>query len=131
MISGTFHTPQKQAQEIWNDTARAMFEPHELQEEEIIERKGLYDKMILDCAFKEDLKRRIDPVKKDGGCDNFFFSITTNGLCYTFNGKPAKEIWEYYDNSEYMDTFTETWPQGKADKNFGGSGAVQGNTLHI
>ena len=89
--------------------------------------------MIIDCQFKKDLKRKIEP-NLFGGCDQFFFSLSTNGLCYTFNGKPQNEIWRSYgeEDDNYKDdalkTLLSEWPQGKADKNFGGSGAVQGNT---
>ena len=124
-FSGTFHTPQKEIQSTWNRTATRVFKPEEMQSDEIINEKGLYDKMIMDCAFKEDLKRRVDP-NIEGGCDDFFFSLTTNGLCYTFNGKPADTVWE---PSTKMDEVLKIWPQGKADKNFGGSGAVQGKTI--
>ena len=90
--------------------------------QDTLERRQLYDKMIIDCAFKQDLKRRIEPNLK-GGCDEFYFSLTTNGLCYTFNGKNQRDLWE---PSEALDVLMENYPQGEADKNFGGSGAVQG-----
>ena len=118
-------TPQTGTRDVWNKTARALFTgKKELQLEEVLGRKQLYNKMIIDCAFKQDLKRRIEPNLK-GGCDEFYFSLTTNGLCYTFNGKNQRDLWE---PSEALDVLVDNYPQGEADKNFGGSGAVQGKT---
>ena len=127
-LAGTYLTPQTQTRKVWNETAQALFTgKRELmwpRFQDTLERRQLYDKMIIDCAFKQDLKRRIEPNLK-GGCDEFYFSLTTNGLCYTFNGKNQRDLWE---PSEALDVLMENYPQGEADKNFGGSGAVQGKT---
>ena len=90
-----------------------------------VKEKGVYDKMIMDCAFKENLQLKKQP--SDGGCEGFEPSITTNGMCYTFNGQHSSKIWK---TSNMMTTFSHLFPsQGNSNKTFGGSRTVQG-TMH-
>ena len=80
--------------------------------------------MIIDCAFKEDirLKKFPDP---DGGCEGFHPSLTTKGLCHTFNGKETSDLWK---SSRMITTFASLFPShSKSNRTFGGSGTVQGN----
>ena len=95
--------------------------------EEFVEQRGVYDKMIIDCAFKENLQRKKQP--SNGGCNDFVPSITTNGLCYTFNGQNSSEIWK---PSKMMTTFSHLFPsEVKSRKKFGGTRTVQGNKHNI
>ena len=96
---------------------------NQTKKEEFVERRGVYDKMIIDCAFKENLQRKKQP--SNGGCIDFVPSITTNGLCYTFNGQTSSEIWK---PSKMMTTFSKLFPsEVKNKKKFGGTRTVQGN----
>ena len=82
--------------------------------------------MVIECGFKEDLRRRKFP-DLIGGCEGFQPSLTTNGMCYTFNGKETSELWK---PSEIMSSFANLFPSNyKSDKTFGGSGTVQGKYL--
>ena len=92
-------------------------------ENSFVKQRGVYDKMIIDCAFRENL--RMKKLSEDnGGCDDFEPSLTTNGICYTFNGKEASELWK---PSEMITTFTNIFPpHSRYDKTFGGSRTVQG-----
>ena len=55
-------------------------------------------------------------------------SVTTNGMCYTFNGEGLTKGWR---SSELMDTFERIFPhEDVPGENFGGSGPVQGNIDH-
>ena len=90
--------------------------------EDFIGQRGTYDKLIIDCAFKKSLQRKKQP--SNGGCDNFEPSITTNGLCYTFNGQSSSEIWK---PSKMMTTFSHLFPsEAQNKKKFGGTRTVQG-----
>ena len=100
---------------------------NQTKKEEFVEQRGVYDKLIIDCAFKENLQRKKQP--SSGGCNDFVPSITTNGLCYTFNGQTSSEIWK---PSKLMTTFSHLFPsEVKNKKKFGGTRTVQGNEHKI
>ena len=92
-----------------------------IEEDQFLNTKGLYDKLIIDCAFREDISLKRKP---DGGCPGFYPTLTTNGMCYTFNGKPTSELWQ---SSKMIDSFTTLFPSHPtSNKTFGGSRSVQG-----
>ena len=107
---------------IWKETAEKSFKL--INTDDIVKRRGTYDKIIIDCSFREDLRRKGSP-DPDGGCDGFHPSLTTNGMCYTFNGKRSSDIWQ---SSEMITTFSNLFPShSNNNKTFGGSRTVQGN----
>ena len=78
--------------------------------------------MIIDCAFKESLQRKNEP--STGGCDGFEPSITTNGMCYTFNGDDSSAVWKA---SKVTTTFSKLFPkQDQKNKTFGGMRTSRG-----
>ena len=112
----------KSPQPIWSDTAKKVF--NHIKGDDFVKRGGAYDKIIIDCAFREDLRRRKNP-DHDGGCEGFHPSLTTNGMCYTFNGKNPLDLWK---SSDMTTTFTNLFPpHSRNNKTFGGSRTVQGN----
>ena len=122
LFSGSFPTASQDTLPIWATTAETAF--RNTKEEKIVKRRGLYDKSIIDCAFREDLRRRKFP-EVNGGCKGFYPSLTTNGMCYTFNGKATSEVWK---SSDVISTFNDLFPtESKSNKFFGGSRTVQGN----
>ena len=89
-------------------------------------RNGIYDKSIIHCAFREDLRKKKFP-DDNGGCEGFQPSLTTNGMCYTFNGKSTSELWK---SSKMISTFDSMFPShSKSNRVFGGSRTVQGNYI--
>ena len=106
---------------IWRETAEKSFKT--INEDNFVKENGIYDKIIIDCAFREDLSLKENP-DSDGGCDSFDPSLTTNGMCYTFNGKKTSDIWK---SSEMIKTFSNLFQsQYKHNYTFGGSRTVQG-----
>ena len=107
---------------IWSEIAKGTFS--HIRGDEFVNRGGVYDKVIIDCAFRENLRRKLpDSI---GGCEGFHPSLTTNGICYTFNGKATSELWK---SSEITNTLTDLFPSfSRNNKHFGGSRTVQGNT---
>ena len=80
--------------------------------------------MIIDCAFRENLRRKKLP-DVDQGCEGFQPSLTTNGMCYTFNGKENDELWK---SSLLTSTFKNLFPlMSENNKTFGGERTAQGN----
>ena len=119
---GSFHTASKHSLSIWHDIAKLVF--NQTEDEDFVKHKGVYNKLVIDCAFRENLQRKKQPTD-DGGCDGFEPSITTNGMCYTFNGQHSSEIWKA---SNMITTFSHLFPsQNNSNKLFGGSRTVQGN----
>ena len=83
---------------------------------------GLYNLLIMKCSFRQGFSR----VSGTGseGCRRFRPTITSNGMCYTFNGEGVSKTWR---PSEVMETFDQIFPHETIEKEwFGGSGAVQG-----
>ena len=78
--------------------------------------------MIIDCAFKENLLKKKLP-DDIGGCKDFHPSLTTNGICYTFNGQDTSELWK---NSEIMTSFSKILSSKSVIKTFGGPRTWQG-----
>ena len=112
----------KSPQPMWSDTAKEVFS--HTKGDDFVNRRGVYDKIIIDCAFRENLLRKKLP-DSNGGCEGFHPSLTTNGICYTFNGKETSELWK---PSDIINTFTNLFPShSRNDKTFGGSRTVQGN----
>ena len=106
----------------WKETAEKLF--NIIKGDDFIKKNGIFDKIIIDCAFREDLSLKQNP-DSDGGCDGFVPSLTTNGMCYTFNGKRTSDIWQ---SSEMITTFSNLLPSHSSNNNrFGGSRTVQGN----
>ena len=50
-------------------------------------------------------------------------TLTTNGLCHTYNGKSPAEIWK---KTEIMDVFHEVFPTKHTIERFDGAGTVEG-----
>ena len=118
---GSFHTASKYPLTIWSIVAKKMF--NHTTENSFVKQRGVYDKMIIDCAFRENL--RMKKLSEDnGGCDDFEASLTTNGMCYTFNGKHSSEIWKV---SEVTNSFSHLFTSyANNNKTFGGPRTVQG-----
>ena len=121
LLIGSLHTANEYSLPIWQDIAKTLF--GRIKEDNFIKEKGLFDKMIIDCAFKSNLQRKKKP-SIDGGCPYFEPSLTTNGICYTFNGKHSSELWK---DSKMTSTFANVFPlKTKSDKVFGGTRTAQG-----
>ena len=95
--------------------------------EKYVEDNGLYNKLIMQCSFRDELNR-VSGIDSEG-CRGFRPSMTSNGLCYTFNGESVTKIWK---PSEVMDTFDQLFPHDNIQNvDFGGIGLVQGNIINI
>ena len=118
---GSSHSAMIHPLSIWKETAKNVFS--NIKEDQ---RRGVYDKVVIDCAFKEDLRLRKKYPDGNGGCEGFYPSLTTNGMCYTFNGKATSELWQ---SSEISTTFANLFSsQSQSNRTFGGQRSVQGNS---
>ena len=63
----------------------------------------MYDKLVMQYAFNQNiLKKQQDDY--DGGSELFTPTLTTNGLCYSFNSENYSSVWK---ESEVTYTFNE------------------------
>ena len=77
----------------------------------------------MKCSFQDE-SSKLSKTEIEG-CRGFRPTITSNGMCYTFNGDSVDKIWR---PSEVMKTFNNIFPHGNIQNEyFGGSGAVEGN----
>ena len=124
LLLGSFHTPLKHPLPIWRKTAKAVF--NQTKDVGYVKQRGVYEKMIIDCAFRENLQRKKE-LSDGGGCEDFEPSLTSNGICYTFNGYHSSELWK---NSKMTTAFAKLFPlKIESDKRFGGSRTTQGNFI--
>ena len=128
VITGSFTTALKGTQPIWYETAKAVF--NITKNQEFVETYGLYDKVIMDCSFQEDLTKKIfKNSESQGGCHYFNQSLTNNGLCYSFNALKPSSLWK---PSKLIPLLEENARKDDFAHKFGGTGATRGNyKLHI
>ena len=74
---------------IWKRAAEKVFGA--TLDEQFVDTNGLFDKLFLDCSFKE--KFMATGVPLTGKCDLFQQSLTSNGLCLSFNAETPSNLW--------------------------------------
>ena len=119
-ISGSFRGTSTDLSHIWQSIAQNVFE--NVKTNTYVKENGLYNLLIMECVFREGFSKVSGTGSK--GCRRFKPTITSNGLCYTFNGESLSKMWR---PSEVTETFDQIFPYFTTNKEtFGGSGAVQG-----
>ena len=92
--------------------------------------RGLYDKLIMQCGFKQDISQT-EHFTPEGGCHLFDPTLTTNGMCYTFNGAKTSDIWK---STELTNLFKDifSWKPSKEVYREAGKldGKVQSNNCN-
>ena len=122
VYAGSYHTALRDSSGLWNETAKKVF--GQTLDEKLIKKNGLYDKLIMDCSFKEKLiKKAGTDVDVTGGCDDFYQTLTSNGLCQSFNGLNASSTWR---NSSVVHAFDKTFHTRHSGYKFGGTGSNEG-----
>lgn len=89
-------------------------------------KKGIYDKLIMECDYGFKNLFTKSPFNHNGGCDLFKPILTTNGHCYTFNAKESSVVWK---DSEVIKQFSSLFPWNQEIQNF--RGAVSGDGKHL
>ena len=87
-----------------------------------------YGKLIIDCEFGKSLKNKkfSKSDSNNGGCQNFHHTLTSNGMCNTFNGKTPYDIWT---PNRLIRSFNKVFPPKKLKPfNFGGMGSSEGKS---
>ena len=116
-VHGSFLSPKKEIFPTWKNAAQTLF-----QNDESVSNNVFNDKLILECTFRKDLMS-MNHLDGEGGCDFFLPTLTSNGLCHTFNGKATDEIW---NNAMIMDAFKELFPEKHLIEHFQEGGDTEG-----
>ena len=93
-----------------------------LKTESFNEHPRYYDKLIVDCAYQKPI-RNYGPDFSEG-CGDFEPILTSNGLCYSFNGIETEYLWH---DSEIVQAFKSIFGKFQTEtKKFRGTGLSEG-----
>ena len=123
VAAGSFPTASKRSSSIWKEIATSVF--GDTLDRDFVEKNGLYDKLVMTCAFRKSLSK--NTWKEDdllGGCEHFDIALTSSGLCYSFNGYSPSTTWRA---STIVQEFEEKYERHNPNLKFGGTGANEGN----
>ena len=123
IMSGSFPTAMVDTNPIWNQTGTQVF-GDTIEDNHAVE-NSLYDKLIMDCTLKESLMKK-PFIETQGGCKYFQQSLTSNGICYSFNGEEQSSIWR--PGKDY-DDFKLITSENQLIETFGGPG-IQGKYIN-
>ena len=122
-LHGSVLMASKETMPIWGQVADESF--NQTRSQHSTSKVGQYDKLIMQYAFKQNiLKKQQDDY--DGGSELFTPTLTTNGLCYSFNGQNYSGIWKA---SEVTNTFAELFTQKNTTEFFQGAEITDGEFL--
>ena len=83
---------------------------------------GYYDNLIMECVFREPLL--IHKPNFDKSCSKLYHSLTSNGLCHSFNGYSVSKLWK---DSRIVQSFGSVFKWSKEeDKKFRDVGSAEG-----
>ena len=111
---------------LWENTAKKVFKKT---------LKELYnqrnDKLIMDCVFQKSLFSHKPNIPSWGlleGCPDFHPTLTSNGLCYSFNGMGTSNVWKStLSDTDILKSFSKVFGTTKKQtKKFRGIGDSEG-----
>ena len=107
---------------VWQKTAERIF--GDTLDKRIVHGNGLFDKLFLDCSFKRQFMMAGEPLA--GNCDMFQQSLTSNGLCFSFNtNSTPSSIWsDSFSLAKAVEEMGAIKPRNFL--NFAGAGANEG-----
>jgi hypothetical protein len=120
---GSVLMASKETLPIWGQVADESF--NQTRREHSSSKVGQYDKLVMQYAFKQNiLKKQQDDY--NGGSELFTPTLTTNGLCYSFNSEKYSGVWK---ESEVTNAFTELFPHNNSAEFFQGAAVTDGEIL--
>jgi hypothetical protein len=120
---GSVLMASKETLPIWGQVADESF--NQTRREYSSSKVGHYDKLVMQYAFKQNILRK-EQDDYDGGSELFTPTLTTNGLCYSFNSENYSSVWK---ESEVTNTFTELFPHNNSAEFFQGASVTDGEIL--
>ena len=122
-LHGSVLMASKEALPIWGRVADQSF--NQTRSEHSNSKVGQYDKLVMQYAFKQNILRK-QQDDYDGGSELFTPTLTTNGLCYSFNSEDYSSVWK---ESEVTNTFNELFPHNNTATFFQGAEITDGEFL--
>ena len=120
---GSVLMASKEAMQIWRKVADESF--NQTRSEHSSSKVGMYDKLVMQYAFKQNIwKKHQDDY--DGGSELFTPTLTTNGLCHSFNSENYSSVWK---ESEVTNNFNELFPHNNTAEFFQGAEVTDGEIL--
>ena len=120
---GSVLMASKETMPIWGQVADESF--NQTRSEDSSSNVGQYDKLVMQYAFKQNILTK-QQDNYDGGSELFIPTLTTNGLCYSFNVENYSGVWK---ESEVTNTFTELFPHNNSAEFFQGAAVTDGKIL--
>ena len=120
---GSVLMASKEAMKIWEKVADESF--NQTRSEHSSSKVGMYDKLVMQYAFKENILKK-QQNDYDGGSELFTPTLTTNGLCYLFNGQNYSGVWKA---SNITKAFTNLFPHNSSAEFFQGAQVSDGEFL--
>ena len=117
---GSVLMASKEAMQIWGKVADESF--NQTRSEHSSSKVGQYDKLVMQYAFKQNIWRK-QQDDYDGESELFTPTLTTNGLCYSFNSENYSSVWK---ESEITNTFNELFPHNNSAELFQGAEKIDG-----
>ena len=121
-IVGSHMNPTNHLDPVWKNIAQMMFK--NLRSDDHASLKGVSNKVIMYCKLRKNLLRNGFDVGDSTGCDIFLPTLTSNGLCHTFNGQTPFETW---NKAEVVTEFQNLFPMAHAMESYHGAGNSEGN----
>ena len=121
-LHGSFLTASREAVPTWRQVADESF--NQTRSQHRSSKVGQYDKLVMQYAFKQNiLRKHRDDYDADGGSELFTPTLTTNGLCYSFNSENYSSVWK---ESDITNTFNELFPHNNSAELFQGAEKIDG-----
>ena len=117
------HSTSENSISLLHSTAKKVFK--DLNDIKFIKENGYYHELIIDCAFMSSLLLKKPPKSLSENCKFFKRSLTSNGLCHTFNGKKPSKLWRSSELTKIVEE--KLMPdEDDIDFKFRGTGASEG-----
>ena len=119
-LDGSRLSPENYTDPTWANIGKGLFD-HIFDD---VNKKGQYDKLAMQCAFKQNLlKEKLSIFNLDGGCSLFHPTMTTQGFCHAFNDISLQKVWL---PNELMNRFENFYKVKHRDEAFQGAGMAEG-----
>ena len=109
---------------VWSEVAKRVFLENDYSEKKV-ETYGLYDNLIIDCYYQKPLFSDSDNLER---CADLRPILTSNGLCYSFNGFDSSDVWrQSLRNTDILQSFSKVFGTLKHEtRKFRGIGHTEG-----
>ena len=109
---------------VWSEVAKRVFSDTNYSEDDV-ETYGLYDNLIMGCVYQKPLFSESGNLE---GCADVSPVLTSNGLCYSFNGIDTSDVWrQALRSTEILQSFSKVFGTLEHEtKKFRGIGHSEG-----